>query len=69
MNKDKEKIIRNEVAKLYVAAGCSCCRDDKAWEEASTKLAKLLRIPQFDDKSGYDFYKIAKKAEFLKANK
>lgn len=47
------------MANLNVAAGCSCCRDDGKWELSQEKLAKLLKVPKYDDGSGYDFHKFA----------
>ena len=61
MNK-KDLIIRNFVADLYCSAGCSCCRSDDEWYEAAEKLAKLLKIPMFNDKSGFDFWKFRTKS-------
>lgn len=51
------KEIRREVAYLIGASGCSCCRDDAAWYGAQERLAKMLRVPKYDDGSGYDFAK------------
>ena len=56
------KRVREEVAKLYCASGCSCCRDDKAWEEAGKELARLLNIPPYEDGSGFNFYKVRDEA-------
>ena len=50
--------VRDLVAKLYCASGCSCCRDDEAWDDAEGQLAKLLGIPEYDDGSGYDWYSV-----------
>lgn len=61
MKKEELKKIRQAVSDLYCSAGCSCCRDDIRWEEAQKKLAKLLDIPMYKDKSGYDFYKFRSK--------
>ena len=48
-------VIREQVARLHRASGCSCCRDDDAWDEAEKALAELLAIPEYADGSGYDF--------------
>lgn len=50
--------LRDLVATLWCASGCSCCRDDDAWEKASHELAELLGIPKYDDGSGYDWYSV-----------
>jgi hypothetical protein len=50
--------LRGLVAKLYCAAGCSCCRDDTAWEAASDELAEGFNIPKYEDGSGYDWYSV-----------
>jgi hypothetical protein len=50
--------IRLEVAKLYCASGCSCCRDDDNWYKSAENLANILDIPKFEDGSGFDFYKV-----------
>lgn len=50
--------IRNEVAKLYVASGCSCCRDDDAWDAASMALGRLLGAPDYADGSGVDWFAV-----------
>jgi hypothetical protein len=54
--------IRGLVAKLYCASGCSCCRDDTEWEEASEELGELLDIPKYEDGSGRDWYTVRDEA-------
>ena len=49
--------IRQAVADYMYSEGCSCCRDNDSHKEHARKLAKLLSVPQYDDGSGYDFYK------------
>jgi hypothetical protein len=41
--------------------GCSCCRNVDAHEQNAAKLAKLLRVQQYADSSGYDFRKFRSK--------
>lgn len=53
--RDKRTEIRRAVADLIWTAGCGCCGDRKAFQRAEARLAKLLRVPMYDDKSGYDF--------------
>lgn len=55
--------VRDLVATLWCASGCSCCRDDDAWEKASHELAELLGIPKYDDGSGYDWYSVCDAAK------
>lgn len=55
------KEIRELVANLLSASGCSCCRDDKGWYGNIKKLAKILKVPKYKDGSGYDFYKFKSK--------
>ena len=55
--------LRDLVATLWCASGCSCCRDDDAWEKASHELAELLGIPKYDDGSGYDWYSVCDAAK------
>jgi hypothetical protein len=51
------KEIRQAVADYMYSEGCSCCRDKDAHEINAARLAKLLKVPMYDDKSGYDFSK------------
>lgn len=48
--------VRGWVAKLYCAAGCSCCRDDENWDKASDRLGEMLSVPRHHDDSGVDWY-------------
>lgn len=47
--------IRRAVADYMSSEGCSCCRNEDAHKEHAAKLAKLLRVEQYRDGSGYDF--------------
>lgn len=47
--------IRRAVADYMRSEGCSCCRDREAHEQHAAALAKLLRVPKYEDGSGYDF--------------
>ena len=58
--------IRKNVADLYCASGCSCCRDNEEWERASNELANLLNIPEYDDGLGYDFYSVRDDYQLIK---
>jgi hypothetical protein len=44
-----------EIAKLYCAGGCSCCRDDEKWFAAADVLGRLIGATRYSDNSGYDF--------------
>lgn len=48
--------IRKAIANYMSNEGCSCCRGDN-YNKYKKKLAKLLNVEMYDDKSGYDFYK------------
>lgn len=67
MTADELKCIRQAVADYMYSEGCSCCRDVDAHREHEARLAKLLHVRKYPDKSGYDFskhrtgYKTAKK--------
>lgn len=58
---EKEEI-RQIVADLISNAGCSCCRVDDGWYAAQKKLAKILKVPMYKDKSGYDFSRFKSKS-------
>lgn len=51
------KEIRQAVADYIRSEGCSCCRDEKAHKRHEARLGKLLRVPKYQDGSGYDFSK------------
>ena len=53
---DKIKEIRRALADYIASEGCSCCEDGDEHKEAKIRLAALLDVPLYDDKSGYDFY-------------
>lgn len=46
--------LRRAVADYIGSEGCSCCEGHDHKEHAA-RLAKLLRVPRYDDGSGYDF--------------
>jgi len=48
------KNIRQAVADYMSSEGCSCCRG-RDHEQHAAALAKLLRVPKYKDRSGYDF--------------
>ena len=51
--------LRNAVADYMWSEGCTCCENIEDHAEHKKRLAELLDIEQFDDGSGYDFYKYA----------
>lgn len=53
--------IRRALADYMYAEGCSCCRNEEAHKEAASRLAKLLRVPRYDDGDGFDFQKFRTK--------
>lgn len=57
---NKIKEIREAVADYVASEGCSCCEgaDHDVHKE---RLARLLRVPKYDDGSGYNFYKFKSK--------
>ena len=57
--RDDRGKLRELIAKLYCASGCSCCRDDEAWEAAANALGEMLDAPEWDDKSlGRNWYAV-----------
>ena len=46
--------VRRAVADYISSEGCSCCRGSKH-DEHKAELAKLLRVPKYDDDSGFNF--------------
>ena len=49
------KELRQAVADYMRSEGCSCCQNIEAHKEHEERLAKLLSVPMYPDKSGYDF--------------
>ena len=47
--------IRRAVADYMRSEGCSCCRDSEAHTEHEARLAKMLRVPKYEDGSGFNF--------------
>ena len=47
--------IRQVVADYMQSEGCTCCQNVEAHKQHTALLAKLLRVPMYSDKSGYDF--------------
>lgn len=53
--------VRKALADYMSAEGCSCCRNEVAYEAAKGRLAKMLEVPMYSDGSGYDFYQFRSK--------
>jgi hypothetical protein len=59
---DRLKQIRQVLADYMWSEGCvGCCGNSEKHTEAEKKLAKLLKIPAYKDKSGYEFLKFKTK--------
>ena len=63
MTKVERSVLRRAVADYMQSEGCSCCRDYAGHIEHKATLAKLLRVPKYPDKSGYDFRRFETKRE------
>lgn len=61
MTKPSLPTIRRAVADYMASEGCDCCRNIDEHKKNKERLAKLLNVPMYSDKSGYDFYKFKSK--------
>lgn len=59
------KEIREALADYIYSEGCSCYRSSNH-EENGARLAKLLKVKMYDDKSGYDWGKYRSKPKITK---
>lgn len=57
------KSIRQAIADYMASEGCSCCQNVVAHTEHKKRIAKLLRVPMYKDKSGYNFSKFRTKQQ------
>jgi methionine aminopeptidase len=55
------KAIREAVADYMESEGCDCWEDYENHKIHKKILAKLLKVPMYKDKSGYDFSKFRSK--------
>lgn len=62
----QRKEIREAVANYMFSEGCSCC-EGSDHDEHKTILGKLLRVPMYKDKSGYDFSKFRSKSKKIQS--
>lgn len=51
--------VRQAFADYYKSEGCDCCQDTEAHDKEEEKLAELLQPDQYDDESGFNWYKYA----------
>jgi len=67
MSKERKTVkveeIRQAFADYVRSEGCDCCTNKEAHDDAAARIAKLLNVPLFDDKSGYDFWRFASERE------
>lgn len=53
-----QEAVRTEVARLHYARGCGCCGSEEKWNLASERLARMLGVPEYSDRSGWDWFSI-----------
>ena len=62
MNKTVEiKVLRRLIANYMRSEGCGCCSSEEQHEIDEKELAKVLKVPMYSDKSGYNFGKFEDK--------
>lgn len=61
MTKAERDALRTAFADFRFAAGCGCCGNADVRADAEKRLAKLLKIPRYKDRSGYDFARFVTK--------
>lgn len=62
MTRGELAAIRTAVANYMWSEGCNCCANTDAHREHEAVLAKLLRVPPYSDRSGYNFPKFRSNA-------
>lgn len=55
--------LRTAIADYMWSEGCSCCRDREAHEQHKSVLGKILRVPKYQDGSGFNFERFRTKAK------
>ena len=55
------RAVRRAVANYMSSEGCSCCQLPEQHAADKKKLARLLDVPQYPDKSGYNFSQFGSK--------
>ena len=53
--------IRRAVADYMSSEGCGCCGDYEEHQAHAARLAELLQVPAYDDKSGFKFHEFESK--------
>ena len=61
MTLEELKELRQAVADYMQSEGCSCCRNLEEHDKHKARLAKLLKVPLYSDKSGFNFNRFASK--------
>lgn len=61
MTKDELKKLRTAVANYMSSEGCGCCRDHDVHKKNTEILAQFLKVPKYNDGSGYNFIKFKAK--------
>jgi hypothetical protein len=56
MRRAELNALRKAVADYMYSHGCGCCKSPSN-DEHKKKLAELLKVPQYKDNSGPDFYR------------
>jgi hypothetical protein len=49
------RALRTAVADYMGSEGCSCCENTDEHKKHRALLGKLLKVPMYKDRSGYDF--------------
>ena len=47
--------VMQAVADYMSSEGCSCCEATLSHDKHKARLAELLKVPKYNDGSGYDF--------------
>jgi len=61
MKEEIIKEIRTAIADYMSSEGCSCCSDYENHKIHKDRIGRLLKVPMYEDKSGYDFSKFKTK--------
>lgn len=62
MSAEQIVAIRRALADYMQSEGCGCCGSREEHKAATARLAKLLRVPMYADKSGYNFARYSRAA-------
>lgn len=52
---DLRRALRVAIANYMNSEGCNCCQDYESHRIDRARIAKLLNVPRYSDKSGYNF--------------